>query len=254
MEYTLSVRKVMGSVISVAAVADVMARAVATNNGTLPFHGPTYTNSLRDYESDLLKAAHSGRLVVCDARGAITSADEIIEVAKKSGELRFAIEVAKTQRELFDTTEVAKKSSELLAVNEDIDVDKAHLQILFTTAQFLNDWRRHMGDTFTVIDLPVEMVEWGPTDANGKGYYRGFVGASTDATGITPASNERIKPVARSTAQAAAILEEIQKLRLDPLALPKAPAGKSGVKAEIRKLCLVSRKDVFQSKRIFDDA
>lgn len=65
---------------------------------------------------------------------------------------------------------------------------------------------------------------------------------------------DRIKPVLRSTAQDAVILEEIRSQGHDPLALPKALAGKSGVKADIRAKLCASRKDVFQSDRVFDDA
>jgi hypothetical protein len=66
------------------------------------------------------------------------------------------------------------------------------------------------------------------------------------------ATDKHIKPVPRFTAQEAAILHAIRSRGHDPLALPKHPNGKPGVKAEIRALCL-GRKDTF-STRSFEKA
>ena len=93
-------------------------------------------------------------------------------------------------------------------------------------------------------DTPANWIAW----AEGKGYSVAHLGPI-----ITQAPCDCIKPVSRSAAQDDAILEEINRQGHDPLALPKPPAGKGGVKANIRALCL-NRKGVFQSKGVFDDA
>lgn len=74
------------------------------------------------------------------------------------------------------------------------------------------------------------------------------------ATAEPQPSENPIKPVSRGAAQDAAILEAIRSQGHDPLKLPKPDAGKSGVKADVRALCCLNRKDVFQSKGVFDDA
>ena len=80
-----------------------------------------------------------------------------------------------------------------------------------------------------------------------------FARVPNESVADAPPTNDS-KRVPKSTAQDAAILAEIRRLDHDPLALPKPPAGKGGVKAKIRTMLLVSRKDIFQSRRIFNDA
>jgi hypothetical protein len=60
-------------------------------------------------------------------------------------------------------------------------------------------------------------------------------------------------PISRARAQDAAILAEIRICNHDPLKLTKAPAGKPGVKAEIRKR-LILQTDIFVSRKVFEDA
>lgn len=167
-KYTLKVPN--GRVIPLYLVADAMARGVATNYGELKFHRPTYDNVIGGYKSDLLDAARSGRLAVCNERGAIGTADGIIEEAKKSN------------------------SGATLDADGNIDWNQTHLNYLNTTAQSLNDWMRHKGDTFTVVDMPVEMIEYDLTDSNGKviepGYYRGYSAAISSQSTLTKEASE----------------------------------------------------------------
>ncbi len=100
-----------------------MATTVATHDGAHPFHRPTYNNVLADFEADLLQGARSGRLAVCDNRGAILSADTIIEIEKEYGNSHSAV--------------------------GEFRLNASH--ILCTTAHFLNDWCRHLGDTFVLV-------------------------------------------------------------------------------------------------------
>ncbi len=153
MEYTLRVPKNRGGAIPLLLVADAMARVVATHNGTLPFHCPTYDTAFGGFASDLLNAARSGRLLVCNQRGAIGTTDEIIKTAEEAGTV--------------------------LDSDGNVDSNATDLHKFYTTTRCLNDWRQHTGDTFTLIDMPVKMVELDLADADGKvivpGYYRGFV-------------------------------------------------------------------------------
>ena len=93
-------------------------------------------------------------------------------------------------------------------------------------------------------DTPAHWIAW----AQRMGYSVAHWGPH-----ITPELNEYIKHKSRSAAQDAAILDEIRRQGHDPLALPKPPAGKRGVKADVRAILLSSRKDLFQSKGVFDD-
>ena len=54
-------------------------------------------------------------------------------------------------------------------------------------------------------------------------------------------------------AQNAAILNAIRELGYDPLALPKAEAGKRGVRADIRGM-VEHFKDIFVSAKVFNDS
>lgn len=58
------------------------------------------------------------------------------------------------------------------------------------------------------------------------------------------------KPLQRTAAQAAAILHELDKQGYDPLALPKNPPGKPGVKAAIR--AAIDGEGLFVGKTVFD--
>jgi len=63
-----------------------------------------------------------------------------------------------------------------------------------------------------------------------------------------------IKPVQRAPAQDAAIIAAIRAKNIEPKKIPKAPSGKPGLKAEIRKDILQTHKDIFSSNGVFNDA
>ena len=65
-------------------------------------------------------------------------------------------------------------------------------------------------------------------------------------------SSAAVKPLQRSAAQGAAVLNQITSLGYDPLALPQNPPGKDGVKAEVRKA--LSRDRLFAGVTVFDKA
>jgi hypothetical protein len=86
-----------------------------------------------------------------------------------------------------------------------------------------------------------ELRDGGPDELNGR--------TPPETTEAPKAAS----PISRARAQDAAILAEIRICNHDPLKLTKAPAGKPGVKAEIRKR-LKQRTDIFVSSDVFDDA
>jgi hypothetical protein len=61
------------------------------------------------------------------------------------------------------------------------------------------------------------------------------------------------KPVSRGAAQDAAILEALRGIGIDPAAIPIPPAGKNGIKAQVRAE-MNKLKDVFVSNKVFENA
>jgi len=83
---------------------------------------------------------------------------------------------------------------------------------------------------------------------------RGIDVVVTPAKSVEAESVITPKPVQRSAAQDAAILQAIISAGYDPLSIPKNPPGKSGVKAKIRAE-LVGRNDLFPKTGVqFDKA
>jgi hypothetical protein len=70
--------------------------------------------------------------------------------------------------------------------------------------------------------------------------------------GVEPVKAGPAKPLQRTAAQDLAILCEIEKLGYHPLALPKNPSGKSGVKAVIR--AALSKNLLFTGTTVFNKA
>lgn len=70
--------------------------------------------------------------------------------------------------------------------------------------------------------------------------------------GVEPDKAAQAKPLQRTAAQDAAILCEIKKLGHDPMALPKNPDGKPGVKAAVRTALLSH--SLFKGSTVFDKA
>ena len=76
--------------------------------------------------------------------------------------------------------------------------------------------------------------------------------AEPQAAPVVTEGAARAKPLQRTAAQDDAILCEIKKQGYNPLALPKNPAGKPGVKAAIR--AALARDSLFVGSKIFDKA
>ena len=154
MDYKLKIPTPFSSAFSLERVAIELATSAATLCRTHSFHEPTYLALLPGHKTDLLTAARSGRLIVCNLRGAIGTAVEIIEAEKNA----------------VDSP----------VENRDTDSDEAHLCILCTTVKCLNDWGQYTGNTFALVDVPVDVIDFDLLDADRKvfeaGYFRGTVG------------------------------------------------------------------------------
>lgn len=112
---------------------------------------------------------------------------------------------------------------------------------LKTKIQYLHVWLSDRADSYTLPSLVAALGE-GSTPCGMK------EGAQLHA----PQQVETVKPVQRTAAQDAAILNAITQAGYDPLALPKNEAGKSGAKAEIRKA--LDGNPLFVGATVFDKA
>ena len=152
MDYTIPVSKeIHGDAIPLRHVAEAMARKAATGFGKSTLHPATLETVRPQYETDLLKAARNGTLKVCDIRG-------------NSG----------TVEKLISTTE---------GLPQDSEVDTKALLALHIKAAHLAEWGKARGDTFTIVDVPVSVIEFGPDRGDGTKEYRGYVCDAFDLFG-----------------------------------------------------------------------
>lgn len=163
MEYTLRIPRAMcGDVVPLFIVAEGMARSDATGHGTLALHGPTFRERRPTRNAQLVAAAKNGTLIVCNSEGVATSASALIHAA---GFLTAPLAVGPTGK-VHQLTEI---------------------HALFVRSKHLNDWSQKDGDVFHVIDVPVQVVEFGPKNEKGEYHYRGMVGwPSTDTALAAP--------------------------------------------------------------------
>lgn len=143
--YNIKLVKSRKGVIPLGLVAEAMARDDATQGGSLEFHRPTFDNMFRTRSADILAAARSGRLVVCNSTGAESSADAIVQAARIT-------------MEPFNPEQLAY-----------FEKDDTQRDMLYTTAKRLNEWRENTGEKFSVVDQASKMVVFG------NGRYRGEV-------------------------------------------------------------------------------
>jgi|GEM_PF-5223871 len=161
MEYTLRLPVIAGDAIPLFIVADAMARSDATGRGTLALHGPTLRERRSTRNAQLVAASKNGTLIVCDSEGVATSAGALIHAAR------------------FPTDPLTVGPSGKVHQFTEIDA-------LFVRSKHLNDWSQKDGDFFRVIDMPVQVVEFGPQDEHGVFAYRGFVGSGDEQAGTQP--------------------------------------------------------------------
>lgn len=128
MQYELRLAAPSLDVLPLVAIADAVARAVATAGGT-PFHKPTYQGKFRKVIDWILDDAREGRLAVTDQDGRPGTFDEVIERAKSDGTY----------------SEVSSGPS-----STDVDLNMTHALCIYTTLSSLNEWARERGDEFSI--------------------------------------------------------------------------------------------------------
>lgn len=178
-EYTLRVPTAMyGDAIGLVEVSEAMARHAATGYGTLPLHGPTLKSLRLIHTKSLLRAARAGRLLVCNQAGYQGTVDEIIDAAKNSGDL----------------SEVHRYLEEPGGVTE-VDWDMTCFLPLYVRKQHLIEWGNANGDVFHIVDMPVDVTEFGPKDEHGEFAYRGMMPRteSSDEEQSAPAAKGEAK-------------------------------------------------------------
>lgn len=144
MEYTVPFHsEISGDMVPLWYIAEAMARKAASGFGNRKLHGPTLQNTRTQYESLLLSAAREGRLKVCGSHGNVGAVDDLVNAAEGlSNEWSDAVKV-------------------ILALH----VKPVHL----------NDWAMTNGDVFHLIDVPADVLEYGPASPDGTKEYRGYV-------------------------------------------------------------------------------
>ena len=271
MEYRVRIWSAMqGPGVPLFYVAEAMAKRAATGFGTFPLHGPTLKNFRPEFVRLLWDAAMSGQLTVCDSKGRVASATELIETASAS------------------VAEVAGAASATSIIAENAVI------YLFARQKHLIEWGETSGDVFLFVETPGTLVnsdlrnftEAGFGEVIKAGYYISAGGggelepwrddlygtapcatAPAQSSAATPApvgadvrASDGVvldkagpaKPLQRSAAQDSAILCEIEKQGYDPLALPKNLPGRPGVKAAIRTA--LSQNSLFTGGTVFDKA
>lgn len=144
MEYTVPFHsEISGDVVPLRYIAEAMARKAASGFGKRKLHGPTLQNARAQYESLLLSAAREGRLKVCGSHGNMGAVDDLVNAAEGLS-------------------------------NEWSDAVKAILA-LHVKPSHLSDWAMTNGDVFHLIDVPADVLEYGPARPDGTKEYRGYV-------------------------------------------------------------------------------
>lgn len=143
MDYTVPFhREISGDAVPLKYIAEAMARKAATNFGTRRLHGPTLENTRTQYESSLLNAARNGSLTVCGRDGVAGSVDELVNAAE--------------------------------GIPDEWSNDVKAMLVLHVKCLHLNEWATTNGDVFHLIDVPADVLEYGPARPDGTKEYRGY--------------------------------------------------------------------------------
>lgn len=144
MEYTVPFHsEISGDVVPLRYIAESMARKAASSFGKRKLHGPTLQNTRTQYESLLLSAAREGRLTVCGAHGNMGAIDDLVNAAE--------------------------------GLSKEWSDDVKAILALHVKPSHLNDWAMTNGDVFHLIDVPADVLEYGPARPDGTKEYRGYV-------------------------------------------------------------------------------
>lgn len=190
MKYTIRLPKESGQIIPLMMVVQEIAKGFATRWGEQPFHRDTFREVERRWSVKIVEAAKRGELRVCDSDG-------------------FAIEtitddLTKAEDISDDDMEVMRKAHPECQIASGIwnftGVDfgnRRKIEVtpvgLFITLMQLNEWAASRGDSFTIEEAPVDVM-----DINGMRCVIGSNGDTVivDSGGMAP--NEP-KPAATIT-------------------------------------------------------
>ena len=176
MKYEITIPAILGDVIPLYFVADAMAGAASTAFGTTSSHKPIYDRRLLIHIKYLMDDARTGKLVVCNRAGYQCTVVEIIEAAKKSGNLQ---------------------ESHRYAVESDLD--KAYANCIHSKLHCLNEWGKTRGDEFSIA---AESAAW----VDERGYMNPTVAlyATVDTAPVTtPAPTSEEQAAAAATVETA---------------------------------------------------
>lgn len=152
MEYTVPFHsEISGDAIPLRYIAEAMARKAASTFGTRKLHSPTLINTRTRYESSLLDAARKGSLKVCGSDGIVGSVGELVNAAE--------------------------------GIPEKCSDDVKAMLALYVKRQHLNEWAMTNGDVFCLMDVPADVLEFGPERPDGTKEYRGYVAWPFDCFG-----------------------------------------------------------------------
>lgn len=152
MEYTVPFHsEISGDAIPLRYIAEAMARKAASTFGTRKLHGPTLINTRTRYESSLLDAVRKGNLKVCGSDGIVGTVGELVNAAE--------------------------------GIPEKCSDDVKAMLALYVKRQHLNEWAMTNGDVFCLMDVPADVLEFGPERPDGTKEYRGYVGWPFDYFG-----------------------------------------------------------------------
>ena len=201
MQYILKVPKISGETMRLFVVAGAMARAKATAYGSTSFHGPTYDNVFRGICTSIVREVKSSNLAVCDNNGFPQAINDVIEQGKRDG--AFNAMQCYVQEPNWARLEAQHPEAEIapgcwhwgyidIGGKSEPDVLMSELHYFQTSLHYLNEWGSKTGNTFTLVEMPVEMVDFDLKDMDGNvieaGYYRGFV--SVDQPANAPARQD----------------------------------------------------------------
>ena len=183
MKYTIETPKNHSELFCLYSVADAMAKAKATDFGTLKFHQGTYGDVFRSDGEMLIKEVMNGHLQVFDASGATLTANDI-EAAKSGGAFHCVFEyIVEPDYEKLKTQYPDREVASGCWNWAGIDLGKTRpneflssLHYLHTSLQSLNDWGKTTGKQFELNEYPVDMREFGPKNERGEFAFRGFAG------------------------------------------------------------------------------
>lgn len=156
MEYSIHLAKEEGQIVPLFLVAHEMAKGFATRWGELTFHRPTYENALRRTTLNLIHAVQDGNLTVCDGQGRAIRhiTDDLVTATVTHRDwpaLREAHPECEIAPDFWDFSRADLGPGEV--------VNEPSVCQMYAYLRDLNAWAEVRGDSFTIEELPVQIIE-----------------------------------------------------------------------------------------------